>query len=41
VGEKSFEPPLVLELDSETNEITFNGLSFKEFNSVYPTNLYK
>lgn len=39
VKNKCFEPPLVLELDTETNTVTFNGLDFDDFNKAYPTHI--
>ena len=34
---KSFEPPIVLDLDPETNEVTYNGLDLQSYCKSYPT----
>ena len=38
---KSFEPPIVLDFDFETNSVTFNGLDFKAYHKSYPTDIIK
>jgi len=34
-----FEAPLCIELDRETNQVTFNGLDFETFHKCYPTDV--
>ena len=41
VKNKSFEPPIVLDLDLETNKVTFNGLDSQNYCKIYPTDFFK
>jgi UDP-N-acetylglucosamine/UDP-N-acetylgalactosamine diphosphorylase len=36
----SFEPPLVLDLDLATNQVTFNGMDFTSYKKSYPTQFF-
>jgi UDP-N-acetylglucosamine/UDP-N-acetylgalactosamine diphosphorylase len=38
---KSFEPPIVLDIDSETNQVTFNGMVYDDYVKSYPVDLKK
>ena len=36
---KTFEPPIVLDLDPETNQVTYNGLDLETYSKSYPTDI--
>jgi hypothetical protein len=38
---KSFEPPIVLDIDSETNQVTFNGMAYDDYVKSYPFDIKK
>ncbi len=38
---KSFEPPIVLDLDLERNQVTFNGMEYNDYVKSYPNDLKK
>ena len=38
---KSFEPPIVLDLDLERNQVTFNGMEYSDYLKSYPNDMKK